>query len=486
MSEGCHVSPYSGHWYPGEPGPLRELLAGTEAESLQRTGPFLLPGPLGFVVPHAGISYSGTVAWSVYRALRAAAPRRVILLGFSHRGTAGGLSLPGIACYRTPLGDLPLDREIMAHLATSGVFRRVRETIICDHSTEIQLPFLQSALPGVPLVPISAGRADPAELDNAARVLAPLVRDGSLLVASSDFTHYGAAFRYRPFPPDETIGERLRELDDDLAGAAGSLDVRIFDAAVRHHQATLCGVDPISLLIATLRRIEDGGAAIYQQTLDYQTSGEKTGDYQHSVSYRALGYYPASSFALSPEAGLALAEMALYTLRRAAGAGPAGHPPPGTAPSAELQARLPVFVTLYAGGSLRGCIGSCFQPGPLAASIPELTLAAWNDDRFPAVRAHELESTEVQISLLTPFRRIHSRDQWQPGVHGAMLRCGECRGILLPQVAAERNWDQGEFFGALARKAGCPPGVYSQPECRLFVFQSHTWRRRYTDVEWIF
>ncbi len=482
MNEGCHVSPYSGHWYPDNPEQLRELLSQRQTESVRRTGPFLLPSPLGFVVPHAGISYSGAVAWSVYRALSAAAPKRIVLFGFPHRGTPGGLSIPDIVSYRTPLGDFPVDREAMARLSASGVFRRLRETLICDHSTEMQLPFLQQILPGVALLPVSVSHANPEELEKAARVLAPLAQEGSLFVASSDFTHYGNAFRYRPFPPNAAVRDRLRDLDDDLADAAGSLDEKLFVSTVRELQSTLCGVDSISLLLATLKHVHGASSEIYQQTLDYQTSGEITGDYEHSVSYRALGYYPYSSFALTAEAGSALVDSAFRVLRQAVDGGRRDRVPLEALPP-DQQARLPAFVTLYADGRLRGCIGSCFNPGPLAENIPELTLAALQDDRFPPIRAGELPTTEIEISVLTPFRRIMSHDQWEAGVHGAMLRCGDRRGVLLPQVAAERNWDRGAFFTALARKAGCSPDVYSRSECRLYVFQSHSYRQRYTGGE---
>ncbi|MCC7498559.1 MAG: AmmeMemoRadiSam system protein B [Bryobacterales bacterium] len=482
MSEGCHLSPYSGQWYPDDPEQLRELLGRTQRESVQRTGPFLLPSPLGFVVPHAGIHYSGSVAWSVYRAAAAAAPRRIVLFGFRHRGGPAGLAVPDIIAYRTPLGDLPVDQDVRDRLAAGGVFRRLKEALICDHSTEMQLPFLQFGLPGVPVVPVSVGHASAQELETASRVLAPLAGQGSLFVASSDFTHYGSAFRYRPFPPDDTISGRLRELDDELADAAGSLDDRLLAATVENLQSTLCGIGPMSLLLATLRQAASGSTVVYQQTLDYQTSGERTGDYQHSVSYCALGYYPQSSFALPTEATQSLLQMAFGALKQAI-AGGGWNPVETEVPPHVLQARLPVFVTLYAGGRLRGCIGSCFDPRPLGHSIPELTLAALHDDRFPPIGLEELDSVEVEISLLTPFRRIGSQQQWQAGVHGSMLRYRQHRGILLPQVAGERNWDRTQFFSALARKAGCPADVYSRPECRLFVFQSQTCRERYTGVE---
>jgi AmmeMemoRadiSam system protein B/AmmeMemoRadiSam system protein A len=483
MSSCCHVSPFAGTWYPGDAADLQRLLSEAFAESEHRTGPCLLSRPLAFVVPHAGIRYSGVVAASVYRYLQATRPRRAIILGFPHRGTPGGLCIPDATSYSTPLGDTLVDEDAVARLTSGGVFRRVREAIACDHSLEIQLPLLRYASPETALVPISVGTLSAEERSQAADLLASLAADGTPILASSDFTHYGHNFRYRPFPPDTAVRDRLRELDAELAEAAGSLKVTLFERALAEHQSTLCGVHPISLLLETLRRLDSDDDGIYQQTLDYQTSGELGGSFEHSVSYCSLAYFRHSSFAVPELARAWLLSAAFQALRRAVAGGVRSAGSPKDAP-ADAHARISAFATVYVRSQLRGCIGACFQPRPLVESIPDLAVAAaLEDDRFAPLRPNELEDTEIEISLLTPFRRITGRQEWRAGIHGALLRNGARRGLLLPQVATERGWGAGEFFHALARKAVVPEDVYTRPDTRLSIFGAHCFRGACTGRE---
>ena len=152
-----HTTPFSGSWYPGRPAELEALLDRLFDSSLKRTGPALLPRPLAFVVPHAGLAYSGTVAASAYRHLQAAKPERVFILGFTHQGGRPGVSIPDIDAFETPLGEVTVDRAAAREMASGGQFAMVAEAQVCDHSVEIQLPLLEKAVAGVPVVPLYVG-----------------------------------------------------------------------------------------------------------------------------------------------------------------------------------------------------------------------------------------------------------------------------------------------------------------------------------------
>ena len=132
----------------------------------------------------------------------------------------------------------------------------------------------------------------------AAEILAAAWRPGVVLVASSDFTHYGQEFGFEPFPNDAAIEHNLHELDFACIDAASSLHADLFLKVLDHNGATVCGRAPVALLLESLRRT---GRSIYQSTLDYQTSGEINGDFGHSVSYAALGYYDRACFNLDPD-----------------------------------------------------------------------------------------------------------------------------------------------------------------------------------------
>lgn len=465
-----HVSPYAGSWYPDDPSELRELLDRLFRDSQRRTGEYLAPRGAGFVVPHAGLVYSGTVAAAVYRHLRQQAPERIVLLGFCHRGAPPGLWIPRIDAFKTPLGEIALDRKLAEELVERPEFAFLPEASLCDHSVEIQLPLLVWVAPGARLLPIYVSRVDPAVRDQAAQALAELARAGAVLLASSDFTHYGKSFQYEPFPPDAWVADRLRDLDESLMEAAGSLRPDLFLETLRSTQATLCGYEPISLLLATLRLLEDGDE-IFQETLDYQTSGEITGDYRHSVSYAALGYFPYSAFRLGEEDQAALLDSARRTLAHYQQTGER-KPLPAEGGSVALQRRAAAFVTLHRDGQLRGCVGRRAALEPLKQTVAEMTLAAALDDsRFEPVGRNET-GIEIEISVLSPFKRIADRSAFRVNEHGAVLHSGLHHGLLLPQVATERNWTAEQFFEALARKAGAGPHVYRDPATRLYVFRA--------------
>src|ERR1039457_374148 len=216
-----HVSPYVGTWYPDCRTDLERLLDDLFETSAQRTGAFLFANPLGFVVPHAGLQYSGAVAAAAYRHVRRRQPRRAVVLGFAHRGGPPGVSIPDIDEYETPLGEVAVDRQTMERLASHRPFRFVAEDRICDHSVEIQLPLLQHAAPHARVVPLFAGHLDPHERDAAAETLAALCGPDTVFLVSSDLTHYGRAFGYQPFPADSKISRNTVSGPHKAASVSG-------------------------------------------------------------------------------------------------------------------------------------------------------------------------------------------------------------------------------------------------------------------------
>ncbi len=469
MQSAAHASPYSGSWYPDHAPELRELLDELFVNSERQAGGCLIPDAAGFIVPHAGLVYSGTVAAAAYRHIEAEQPRRVILLGFPHRGAPAGAWVPEVQCYRTPLGDVAVDQDAVCALLTSGAFHSLPEARLCDHSVEIQLPLLQRAAPRATVVPVYVSQLGTSARMAAARCLAALAEPGTVLVASSDLTHYGRNFGYEPFPIDRGIAERLRDLDESVIEAAGSLSPELFLAALRRTSATVCGYEPVSLLLTTLGLLGDD--ELFQETLDYQTSGGITGDFHHSVSYGALGYFPHRAFELGDEECELLLQSARRTLEHYLKTGERKPIPPERALPA-LERRAGAFVTLHSGGDLRGCVGRRGSTEPLSETVPALTLAAaLEDSRFRPVRRGE-KGLELEISVLSPFKRIEGLDRFRVNEHGALLDYEGYQGLLLPQVATERNWSATQFLEALARKAGVTYSAYRQPSTKVYVFRA--------------
>ncbi len=464
----AHTTPFAGSWYPGRRADLQALLGNLFDSSERRTGPSLLPRPLAFVVPHAGLAYSGTVAASAYRYLEVVRPERVFILGFRHRGGRGAVFIPDIDAFETPLGEVRVDRSSARELASRAPFAMAKESRVCDHSVEIQLPLIQKTAAGAAVVPLYVGQLDVGQRQAAAMALAGQIQPGDILLASSDLTHYGRSFGYEPFPAGRDVAWRLAQLDTGVMDAAGSLDPALFLATLRELDSTACGYEPIALLLATLGLFV--GEEVFQQTLDYQTSADLTGDCRQSVSYGALGYFRADSFRLEEPAARALLESARATVAHLSATGERrAIPPPDDYPT--LTRRAMVFVTLHQGDELCGCVGARTAQLPLAEAVPRLTLAAALDDPRFQHRVRVPDGMAIEISVLTPMKRIRDWRGFQIGRHGALLEYGERNGLLLPQVAGRGLSTAERFLDALSRKAGLRPSAYRDLEVRLSVFQ---------------
>jgi AmmeMemoRadiSam system protein A len=146
-------------------------------------------------------------------------------------------------------------------------------------------------------------------------------------------------------------------------------------------------------------------------------------------------------------------------------------PPPGHHPT--LGERRGVFVTLRNRGQLRGCIGNVIGEAPLWEAAARMGLAAaTRDPRFPSVTATELRDIDIEVSALTPLKRISSAADVDVGRHGVMVAFGARAAVLLPQVAAERGWDAETFLDHTAEKAGLDRAAWRDPSAELHVFEA--------------
>lgn len=461
------ATPFAGTWYPADAAELEQLLDELLETSEARTGTALPPGAVAAVAPHAGLAYSGSVAAAAWRCLAAARPARVVMLGFLHSGGPPEVVMPRVAAYETPLGRVPVDLD-------GFDFPRLPPSHACDHSLEIQLPLAQRLLPGVPVAPLYAGSASERVRQAAARRIAEALRPGDVLLASTDLTHYGRRFGFSPFPLDAETASNLHALDREVIDAVSSLDPAFFLSELRRTGSTTCGVAPVSLLLEILGL--PGGEEIFQAELDYMTTGDLNGDYSLSVGYAALGYFRASSFHLDEAAQRELlgSVEATFTQLRERGI---ERPVESEAPLEALDRRGGVFVSLHQKGELFGCIGRIGKEDTYRTAVPELALSALHDPRFPT-RATAPPDLEVEISILTPFKRLPRPERLEPGVHGGFLEGWGRRGLLLPQVARERNATREWFLEALARKAGLPAGAWRNPESKLWGFRAQVFSRR--------
>lgn len=132
-----------------------------------------------------------------------------------------------------------------------------------------------------------------------------------------------------------------------------------------------------------------------------------------------------------------------------------------------------VFITLRKNEELRGCIGYVEGNKPLYESIPEMSeAAATRDPRFDPLKEDEIEDINLEISLLSPLEKIESPEQVEVGKHGLVIKRGDNRGLLLPQVATENNWDRTTFLEHTCLKANLQPDSWKDKEIEIYIFSA--------------
>ncbi len=136
-----------------------------------------------------------------------------------------------------------------------------------------------------------------------------------------------------------------------------------------------------------------------------------------------------------------------------------------------LKEKSGAFVTLHIKGELRGCIGYIEARMPLLETVEEAAeKAAFEDPRFLPLSEEELKDIEIEISVLSPLRRIKDETEVQVGTHGLVIDGGYTRGLLLPQVATEYGWNREQFLAQTCRKAGLPADSWRKKEIGIYVF----------------
>lgn len=138
-----------------------------------------------------------------------------------------------------------------------------------------------------------------------------------------------------------------------------------------------------------------------------------------------------------------------------------------------LKEKRGAFVTLKKHGHLRGCIGHIEAKKPLYKTVQQMAIAAaFNDPRFPPVKRDEFKNVTIEISVLTPLRKIQDINEIEVGVHGIYIVKGFRSGLLLPQVATEYKWDTMTFLEETCCKAGLHPDAWREKDTVIYIFSA--------------
>ena len=425
----------------------------------------ILDSVAALIVPHAGYYFSGNVAASAYARLNPKKPyKRIFLLGPSHHEWLNGASVNGeVDDYATPLGNVPVDREVAHQLIEAdSVFTYQPKAHDREHCLEVQLPFLQRRLGEVPpIVPIIISTNDFSKLKRMAEVLKPWLTDENLFVISSDFSHYPSYEDANKV--DAKTGKAIESGDVEQLIATIEANER---SGIRNLATSACGEFPIITLMLMLD-------SRYQvKHLLYQNSGD-IDNYDHS---RVVGYHAFAilrgeekDFSLSEDEKQMLKKIAYESIKDSLNGKPISH---FSSLTSHLSSKCGAFVSLHKQGRLRGCIGHFGEDTPLHEIVAEMArAAAFEDPRFMPVTRDELDDLDIEISVLTPMRRIQSLDEFQLHRHGIYIRKGYRSGTFLPQVADEVNWTKEEFVGHCSQdKAGL--GWDGWRDAELYVYEA--------------
>jgi AmmeMemoRadiSam system protein B/AmmeMemoRadiSam system protein A len=465
----------AGSWYPKGEVQARQALTGY-FEAAVGAPPDAVAA---LIVPHAGWRFSGATAAHAYKTVFGASYDRVILLAPSHKVALGGQAVvTDAAGYATPLGEVSLDRDGAALLLKNARFRLDNGVVGDEHAIEVQMPFLRLAVPEAPVLPVVLGHLPLDAARETAAQLRALVGERTLVVVSSDFTHYGPQYGYQPFADD--VEANLGKLDLRAASFLERKDAGGFARFLDETGDTICGAAPILVL---LQMLSEGLAP---RLLRYDTSGALLGDFTNSVSYLAfaiVGRWSATAPAfdpqrwplayLSPEQKKTLLVLARRTIEHFLAEGKRLDPTlAGIVVDDVLRERAGAFVTLEKNGILRGCIGEIPPRRPLVDVVIDHAIdAAVHDSRFRPVEASELPELEIEVSILTPPQAVASYTDIRIGTDGVVLDKGGRRAVFLPQVAPEQGWSLPEMLNHLAQKAGLPTDAWKEG-ARFEVFQA--------------
>lgn len=417
------------------------------------------------IVPHAGYYFSGNVAASAYMSIPNDKPfKRIFLLGPSHHEWLDGASVNTEAdYYATPLGNVKVDVETAQNLTESNsVFSYYPKAHDREHCLEVQLPFLQRRLGNVPpIVPIIISTNDFGKLKQIAEVLKPYFNEENLFIISSDFSHYPS---YEDaYEVDALTGKAIEtgKVDEFIVALEKNA------ASCKRNLATsACG----ELAIATLMLMMDTNCKVIH--LMYQNSG----DIDHHDHSRVVGYHAfavvctsGKAFSLSSDEKRMLKNIAYESIKDSLEGKGISRPSHLTD---NLLAKCGAFVSLHKQNRLRGCIGHFGEDVPLHEIVAEMArAAAFEDPRFVPVSHEELDDIDIEISVLTPMRRIQSLDEFEMHRHGIYIRKGYRSGTFLPQVADEVNWTKEEFVSHCAQdKAGI--GWDGWRDAELYVYEA--------------
>jgi hypothetical protein len=463
FAENIRKPSYAGSFYPAGKAETEQAI-GTLTSKAKETR-FIPPSGKSLkaiIMPHAGYIYSGLTASHASLALSENKYSKVILMGPDHRVGFSGCAVSDSDSYETPLGKVRLHNDLSELRLQKELFHSIPASDKNEYSLEVVLPFLQAYLKKFELVPIVVGSADYSKV---AEAIHPLLDDKTLLVASSDLSHY--------LPYEKAVAK-----DKETIGMIMNLEKE----KLLKMENNACGKMPVLVIMSLAGKYGWKPVLVH-----YSNSGDTAGDRSRVVGYASIAFYGESymentSNRLNEKQGGILLKLARRTI-----AGELGIKSPGgekilsesDLQEKELQRKSGTFVTLKIRHQLRGCIGNLESSETILEGVKRNALnAAFNDYRFSPLTVKEFDKVEIEVSILSEPKPLEYKDgddlikKLKPNIDGVILRKGGASATFLPQV-----WEQlkkpEDFLSHLCLKAGLSSDTWkhSRPEILTYNVQ---------------
>lgn len=459
----------AGTFYPNDSIELRKMLEAF-LNNVPKDSNNIHSDVSAIVVPHAGYVFSGQVAAYSYKQLIGKHYDLAIVLAPSHHKYFVGSSVFNGDYYSTPLGEIKVQNDFANLLVNNQSIKlsldgHEWQTSSTEHSLEVQLPFLQIVQPNLPIVPIVIGSQDYATVNSLVLSIVNAIKQTNkkvLIIASSDLSHFHNQ-------------DEAQQLDWSLIEAFEHYDYFKIELNAFGRNWEACGAAPISVAM----QVSELLGANLCLALNYATSAKSP--YSGGDTNRVVGYYSGiigKSDLATDDLLPNFSDVEKFYLKTLAKASVESiinnHPIEIELLETEnLELNFPAFVTINKNNELRACMGHIIGSQDINNEIISTAqMAATKDHRFGAIRSDELNELEYEVTVLSRMKRITDFNEIQIGKHGLYIRYNQNSGLLLPQVASDRNWSVSEFLENICLKANLQRDMYNLKEAQIFIFEA--------------
>lgn len=448
----------AGMWYSASPevlgNEIETYLHIAQAETIKER-------VIGVVIPHAGLSASGEVAAYAYKALADKNPEQVIVVGFTHRFyLPGKISVFTDKDFVTPLGKTQINTDMAKKFISYSLnIQDIPQAFETENSVEMQIPFIQTVFKNAKITLIALCDQSLSTCRLLSDALSNILKEEKdfLIIASSDMCHY---LSY----------ETANKKDAQTINAINTFDPEKFYAeSLKAQHELMCGYGAVYAAMLACKNL----GANEVKVLKYANSGDTMGQKDKVVGYLSAGFIIKEA----KEENAMFNQTQKTELLKIARESIEHYLATGKRFEVEtkddlLRQNMGAFATLRKWGELRGCIGNMSSEKPLYLTVRDMAqAAAIQDMRFSPVTLKEMEDIDIEISVLSPMKKIDDYTEIKVRKHGVLVRMGSRSGVYLPQVAEETGWDREQFMNSLcAHKAGIPQDAWKTRECDIYIF----------------